>query len=48
MGRKTWEGAAGSGGGGAMKGIKSYVFSRTLTTVPGTGVELVMTYAVKH
>lgn len=41
MGRKTWEGAAGSGGGGAMKGIKSYVFSRTLTKVPGKGVELV-------
>jgi len=41
MGRKTWEGAAGSGGGGAMKGLKSYVFSRTLTSVPGKGVQLV-------
>ena len=44
MGRKTWEGAAGSGGGSS-KGIKSYVFSRTLTRVPGKGVELVTTDA---
>ena len=41
MGRKTWEGAAGSGGGGATKGISSYVFSRTLKSVPGQGVTLV-------
>jgi dihydrofolate reductase len=44
MGRKTWEGAAGSGGGSS-QGIKSYVFSRTLTHVPGKGVELVTTDA---
>jgi dihydrofolate reductase len=47
MGRKTWEGAAGSGGGGAMKGIKGYVFSRTLTSIPGKGAELVTTDAAE-
>ncbi|HEX8029661.1 MAG TPA: dihydrofolate reductase family protein [Vicinamibacterales bacterium] len=45
MGRKTYEAAAGSGRGGAMKGIKSYVFSRTLTSVRAKGVELVTTDA---
>ena len=42
FGRKTWEGAAAQGGGGAMKGVTGYVFSRTLTSLPaGSGVELV-------
>jgi dihydrofolate reductase len=42
FGRKTWEGAAARGGGGAMPGVKAYVFSRTLTSVPhDSGVELV-------
>ena len=41
MGRKTWERAAGSGGGGATKGITSYVFSRTLKSVPDKGITLV-------
>ena len=42
FGRKTWEGAAQQGGGGAMKGVTGYLFSRTLTGVPaGSGVELV-------
>jgi dihydrofolate reductase len=40
FGRKTWE-QAGSGGGGSSKGMKSYLFSRTLTKAPGKGVELV-------
>lgn len=40
MGRKTWEVAAGSGGGGDGS-IRTYVFSRTLTEVPGQGVTLV-------
>jgi dihydrofolate reductase len=42
FGRKTWEGAAGRGDAGAMPGVKGYLFSRTLTSVPdGSGVELV-------
>ena len=43
MGRKTWEvavGQAGGGGGGGMKGITTYVFSRTLDRV-GHGAQLV-------
>ena len=30
MGRRTYEVAVGSGGGGSSKGVKTYVFSRTL------------------
>jgi dihydrofolate reductase len=46
MGRKTWEFAAAAGGGGGggddiMKGITSYVFSRTLKEIHAPGVELV-------
>ena len=42
FGRKTFEAAAGlGGGGGGSKGIKSYLFSRTLTKSPSTDIELV-------
>jgi dihydrofolate reductase len=42
FGRKTWEGAAARGDGGSIPGVKGYLFSRTLTSVPdGSGVELV-------
>jgi dihydrofolate reductase len=40
FGRKTWEGAA-KGGGDTMPGMKGYVLSRTLSSVPAGGVELV-------
>ena len=40
MGRKTWEFAQRMGGGPATPGITSYVFSRTLESVP-EGVELI-------
>ena len=42
MGRKTWEAAGGSasGGGKGMKGITTYIFSRTLERVGG-GAHLV-------
>jgi dihydrofolate reductase len=46
MGRKTFEFGQKMGGGPAMKGIKSYVFSRTLESVP-EGVELVRSDAVE-
>jgi len=43
MGRKTWEPAAGyyRSGGPATTGVKTYVFSRTLTKIDVVGVELV-------
>jgi dihydrofolate reductase len=44
MGRKTWDFAAshgGGGGGGLSSKIKTYVFSRTLTSTDAKGVELV-------
>ena len=41
IGRKTWDFSVRAGGGGGMKGVKSYLFSRTLTTSPARGVELV-------
>lgn len=40
FGRKTWQVAAEQGGGGAMPGVKAFLFSRTLRKVP-EGVELV-------
>jgi dihydrofolate reductase len=40
MGRKTWEVAARSGGGGAAPGMTTYVFSRSLHEAP-PGVHLV-------
>ena len=44
FGRKTWEAAGNQGGGGSSK-MKSYVFSRTLTSIKQKGVELVTTDA---
>ena len=46
-GRKTWEFAKAMGGGGEMPGIKvkSYVFSRTLTSIAEKDTELVTTDA---
>lgn len=42
FGRKTWDASVGhGGGGGGRRGVKSYLFSRTLTRAPGRGVELV-------
>ena len=42
MGRKTWTAAEAMGGGGGHGSkVKTYVFSRTLTSVKGRGVTLV-------
>ena len=43
VGRKTWEFARAMGGGGEMPGVKvkSYVFSRTLTSISEKDTELV-------
>jgi dihydrofolate reductase len=41
FGRKTWQGAIERGGGPAMPGVKSYVLSRTLSSVPDKNIELV-------
>jgi dihydrofolate reductase len=41
FGRKTFEFAAAQGGGPGMNGVNAYVLSRTLTTSPAKGVELV-------
>ena len=43
MGRKTWEVAVASGGGGegGMPGVKTYLFSRTMKASPHPDVELV-------
>jgi dihydrofolate reductase len=46
VGRKTWEFAQAMGGAPAMPGIKSYVFSRTMSEAP-QGAELVSGDAVE-
>jgi dihydrofolate reductase len=47
MGRKTWEVAAqAGGGGGAGGGMRTFVFSRTLASLPGKGATLVRDDAV--
>jgi dihydrofolate reductase len=47
VGRKTWEFSKAMGGGGEMPGVKvkSYVFSRTLTSIDEKDTELVKTDA---
>ena len=46
IGRKTWEFGQKMGGGPAMPGIKTYLFSRTMSEAP-EGVELVSSDAVE-
>jgi dihydrofolate reductase len=41
MGRKTWDQAVKMGGGGPSSGMRTFVFSRTLTSIDAEGVELV-------
>ena len=41
MGRKTYDAAVRAGQGGGYPGVATYVFSRTLTETPGSGVTLV-------
>lgn len=47
LGRKTWEFASKMGGGPEMPGVKSYVFSRTLTSLPNPGGRLITTDAAE-
>ena len=47
MGRRTWDFAKAMGGGGSMPGVKTYVFSRTLTDIGAPGVTLVRDDAVE-
>src|SRR4030095_16447346 len=47
MGRRTYEVAVRMGGGPEHKGVKSYVFSRTLKEVPGKKFELISGDAVE-
>jgi dihydrofolate reductase len=41
LGRKTWEFASQMGGGPQLPGVKGYVFSRTLKSLPSPGDHLV-------
>jgi len=47
MGRRTYEVSERMGGGPELKGVKSYVFSRTLKEVPGKKCELISGDAVE-
>src|SRR5512134_698842 len=41
MGRKTYDAVRAQGGGGALPGIQSFVFSRTLPPTTAAGVRIV-------